>query len=129
MEYVPIQDFINPDSVSYASIHTDDISDQLCPSGLSVCPFVNQAESQPQGLAWSETWTLDNLVNHGFNCPNFDRDLENCGGCSVLDATFNCSDISNAVKTSCVTGRCIVGSCDEGYAISYMQDRCVIMND
>ncbi|KAI0729194.1 hypothetical protein C8Q72DRAFT_778603, partial [Fomitopsis betulina] len=68
-----------------------------------------------------------------FECLNVNTTLESCGGCTIpnpfLGATTaagtDCSSIPGVNRVSCVTGRCAVYSCGEGWVVNGSGDGCV----
>lgn len=70
--------------------------DTLCPHAYTVCPL--NANSRPP--------SFESYVNDGFECADFQSDLNSCGGCGVVDercvlaATQHVSSILTSVPLS-----------------------------
>ncbi|EIM92630.1 uncharacterized protein STEHIDRAFT_46142 [Stereum hirsutum FP-91666 SS1] len=90
-----------------------DLSKKLCPSELSVCP-----------LSTSHPNTLDELLSNGFECVDFQTDLESCGGCGILEPSHNCMEIPGVQSVSCVIGGCQVNTCESGWVVSAAGNSC-----
>ena len=54
-----------------------DISSQLCPSPMHVCPLPGTSVTPASLEAWTE---------FGFECVDFSADLDSCGGCGSVDS-------------------------------------------
>ncbi|CAL1694647.1 unnamed protein product [Somion occarium] len=83
----------------------EDISDELCPFSLTVCPLTSH----------SRPTSLTGWIQEGFECVDTESDLNSCGGCGTVNQTHDCTTIPGAVGVSCMTGSCRVDSCQPGY--------------
>jgi len=94
----------------------EDLNDMLCPFDMSACP-VEPSSDFPKTLAeWSAL---------GYECVEFDNDLQSCGGCASVDISHDCTLITNAVDVACVSGACEVQSCETGYNVALNGTACI----
>ncbi|KAG6335091.1 hypothetical protein ID866_4000 [Astraeus odoratus] len=53
-------------------------------------------------------------------------DLEHCGGCSnLVPGGSNCRMLYGALSVTCVSGRCIIISCQPGYTLLVAEHKCI----
>ena len=53
-----------------------------------------------------------------FECIDTRSTLDSCGGCSSEGTGVDCSQIEGADEVSCDGGRCVVRSCERGWAVA-----------
>lgn len=61
----------------------------------------------------------------GWDCINTAATLESCGGCLSLGEGEDCTIIKGVDKVGCVHGKCVIGSCGEGYWLDSNKMECV----
>ncbi|KZT73285.1 hypothetical protein DAEQUDRAFT_662375 [Daedalea quercina L-15889] len=91
-----------------------DLSPILCPLSMNVCPI---SETVPT--------TLEEWVEHGYECVDVREDLNSCGGCGSVDVQYDCTAIPNALGISCEVGACRVHSCKPGFTLALDGTSCV----
>ncbi|PCH34270.1 hypothetical protein WOLCODRAFT_135598 [Wolfiporia cocos MD-104 SS10] len=91
-----------------------DISQQLCPLSMSVCP-----------LSASKPGSLSEWIEQGFECVDLTEDLTSCGGCGSLDTQYDCTAIPGALGVSCQASNCRVHSCKSGFTLAPDGKTCV----
>ncbi|ETW75157.1 hypothetical protein HETIRDRAFT_56778, partial [Heterobasidion irregulare TC 32-1] len=77
-------------------------------------------------------------VDHGsagFECLDTQVTLQSCGGCVIPHpfslsseqepAGIDCSALSDVLDVQCLSGRCVVNRCRDGFEISLTRDSCI----
>ncbi|KAK9895237.1 hypothetical protein P389DRAFT_205291 [Cystobasidium minutum MCA 4210] len=78
--------------------HTRDQDSLFCPDSLSACPIPS--------------------LQGGYECVDTTQELENCGGCAVDGEGVDCTAITGVSGVGCLSGKCVVFSCVDGYRLS-----------
>lgn len=61
----------------------------------------------------------------GYECINTSGTLESCGGCMSLGEAQDCTLIKGADNVGCVRGKCIIGTCMDGYYLDSDKMECI----
>ncbi|KAI8448573.1 hypothetical protein BY996DRAFT_7576468 [Phakopsora pachyrhizi] len=91
-----------------------------CPTGLTACPIVQMNQTA------AEVWSPSPAVS--YECLKVDEELSSCGGCATLGKGTDCSAVEGVLSAGCSAGKCYTFSCQDGYKLSKMTNKCTLIN-
>ncbi|KAI0689619.1 hypothetical protein BC835DRAFT_1308295 [Cytidiella melzeri] len=80
----------------------------LCPVGFDACPIAGLMSSSGD-----------------YECVDITAELTSCGGCASTGAGQDCTAIEGVWNVACNVGKCQIGSCAQGYKLSFDRKTCI----
>ncbi|KAI0343800.1 hypothetical protein BDW22DRAFT_1210260 [Trametopsis cervina] len=95
------------------------------------------ADAQSSCRSHEEVCGVYGSTKYAYECINTQKNLESCGGCVIPNPFLlptilptaatgvDCTAIDHAGDVSCVSGRCIVQTCEDGWEVDAARATCV----